>query len=60
MTKKPWVMAKDEALEDEVQAVCSVGINLFRVLATYLKPVSAQDGREIRGFPKVFYRLDGP
>ena len=37
--KKPWVMAKDEALKDEVQAVCSVGINLFRVLATYLKPV---------------------
>ena len=37
--KKPWVMAKDEALEDEVQAVCSVGINLFRALATYLKPV---------------------
>ena len=37
--KKPWVMAKDEALADQVQAVCSVGINLFRVLATYLKPV---------------------
>ena len=37
--KKPWVMAKDESLEDEVQAVCSVGINLFRVLVTYLKPV---------------------
>ena len=37
--KKPWVMAKDESLEDEIQAVCSVGINLFRVLATYLKPV---------------------
>ena len=37
--KKPWVMAKEEALKDEVQAVCSVGINLFRVLATYLKPV---------------------
>ena len=37
--QKPWVMAKDEALADQVQAVCSVGINLFRVLATYLKPV---------------------
>ena len=37
--KKPWVMAKDETLEGEVQAVCSVGINLFRALATYLKPV---------------------
>ena len=37
--KKPWVMAKDKALESEVQAVCSVGVNLFRALATYLKPV---------------------
>ncbi len=37
--KKPWAMAKDEAQAAEVQAVCSVGINLFRVLATYLKPV---------------------
>ena len=37
--KKPWVMAKDEALESEVQEVCSVGVNLFRALATYLKPV---------------------
>ena len=37
--KKPWVMAKDETLASEVQAVCSVGINLFRALATYLKPV---------------------
>ena len=37
--KKPWVMAKDEAQGSAVQEVCSVGINLFRVLATYLKPV---------------------
>ena len=37
--RKPWVMAKDETLASEVQAVCSVGINLFRALATYLKPV---------------------
>lgn len=37
--KKPWAMAKDEAQAAEVQAVCSVGINLFRILATYLKPV---------------------
>ena len=37
--KKPWMMAKDESLAAEVQEVCSVGVNLFRVLATYLKPV---------------------
>jgi methionyl-tRNA synthetase len=37
--KKPWVLAKREGSEGEVHAVCSVGINLFRVLMTYLKPV---------------------
>ena len=39
MTRKPWVLAKEEGREAEVHAVCSVGINLFRVLMTYLKPV---------------------
>ncbi|MEH6582413.1 MAG: methionine--tRNA ligase [Halioglobus sp.] len=37
--KKPWVLAKEEGEEWQVHAVCSVGINLFRVLLTYLKPV---------------------
>ena len=37
--KKPWVLAKEEGREQEVQDVCSTGINLFRVLITYLKPV---------------------
>jgi methionyl-tRNA synthetase len=37
--KKPWILAKEEGSESEVHAVCSVGINLFRVLMTYLKPV---------------------
>ena len=37
--KKPWVLAKQEGAEQEVHEVCSVGINLFRVLLTYLKPV---------------------
>jgi methionyl-tRNA synthetase len=37
--KKPWALAKQEGTEQEVHNVCSVGINLFRVLMTYLKPV---------------------
>ncbi|MFN2328708.1 MAG: methionine--tRNA ligase [Chromatocurvus sp.] len=36
---KPWVLAKDPANADQVHAVCSMGINLFRVLMIYLKPV---------------------
>ena len=36
---KPWIMAKDEAQLDDVQAVCTQGINLFRSLMIYLTPV---------------------
>ncbi len=36
---KPWVLAKQDGHEQAVHDVCSVGINLFRVLMTYLKPV---------------------
>ena len=35
----PWVLAKDEATLPQVQAVCTVALNLFSILATYLKPV---------------------
>ncbi len=37
--KAPWVLAKQEGADSELQDVCSVGINLFRVLMAYLKPV---------------------
>lgn len=36
---KPWVIAKQEGADAELQAVCSQGLNLFRVLVTALKPV---------------------
>jgi methionyl-tRNA synthetase len=36
---KPWVLVKQEGSEARVQAVCSMGLNLFRVLMIYLKPV---------------------
>jgi len=37
--KKPWVIAKAENQDQELHEVCSMGINLFRVLVAYLKPV---------------------
>jgi methionyl-tRNA synthetase len=37
--RKPWVLAKQPGRESEVQAVCTQGLNLFRVLMIYLKPV---------------------
>ncbi|KAB7623201.1 methionine--tRNA ligase [Alkalilimnicola sp. S0819] len=37
--QKPWVLAKEEGQEARVQAVCTQGLNLFRTLMIYLKPV---------------------
>ena len=37
--QKPWVLAKDEATAAQAQAIYSTGVNLFRVLITWLKPV---------------------
>ena len=37
--QKPWVLAKEEGRDQDVQDACSMGIHLFRVLCTYLKPV---------------------
>ncbi|KTD03900.1 methionine--tRNA ligase [Legionella feeleii] len=38
-TNKPWVLAKDNERLADVQAICTMGLNLFRLLMTYLKPV---------------------
>ena len=36
---KPWILIKDDSKLDEVQQVCTAGINAFRSLCIYLKPV---------------------
>ncbi|MEP0174937.1 MAG: methionine--tRNA ligase [Paraglaciecola sp.] len=35
----PWVTIKDESKQQFTHDVCSLGINLFRILVVYLKPV---------------------
>ena len=37
--KAPWSLAKQDGKQDEVQAICAQGINLFRSLVIFLKPV---------------------
>ncbi len=36
---EPWKRIKDPTHRDEVHGVCSLGINVFRALMVYLKPV---------------------
>ncbi|TWI04733.1 methionyl-tRNA synthetase [Luteimonas cucumeris] len=52
--RKPWVIAKQEDGDMELQAVCTQGLNLFRVLAAALKPVLPH----VVGQAEVF--LDAP
>ena len=35
----PWHLAKTPGNEQQVQQICSLGINLFKLLITYLKPI---------------------
>ncbi|MGQ9425955.1 methionine--tRNA ligase [Gilvimarinus sp. F26214L] len=37
--KEPWKMIKDEAQQDATNEVCSLAVNAFRLLVTYLAPV---------------------
>ncbi len=36
---KPWVVAKTEGKDEELHDICTAGLNLFRLLMIYLKPV---------------------
>jgi methionyl-tRNA synthetase len=37
--RKPWIMAKSAGTAGEVVGVCTQGLNLFRALIVYLKPI---------------------
>lgn len=47
---KPWVIAKQEGADAELQAVCTQGLNLFRVLVAALKPVLPATALQAEGF----------
>jgi methionyl-tRNA synthetase len=56
--KAPWVSAKDDSKQQETHEVCSMGINLFRVLMHYLKPVLPNMAREVEVFLNSELRWD--
>ena len=37
--QKPWVIAKQEGEDRTLQEICSTGLNLFRILIGYLRPI---------------------
>lgn len=51
--KKPWTLAKEEGKENEVQQVCSLGLNLYRILVLYLKPILPKLAQDSAAFLKL-------
>lgn len=50
---EPWVLAKQEGKEQEVQDCCTMGINLFRVIISYLAPVLPQVAEDAAKFMNI-------
>ncbi|WP_133130152.1 methionine--tRNA ligase [Legionella yabuuchiae] len=63
-TEKPWVLAKDPEKRSQVQAICTMGLNLYRILIAYLKPVVPQMASASEDFldceSLTFQSLDTP
>ncbi|GAB6044070.1 methionine--tRNA ligase [Endothiovibrio diazotrophicus] len=61
---QPWVVAKEEGRDGELQDICSMGINLFRVLVLYLKPILPLTAEKSEAFlnvdPLAWSDLDQP
>ncbi len=49
-TKAPWQIAKDPSRDKELQLVCSLGIQLFYLLSSYLKPILPETVKQIESF----------
>ncbi len=50
---EPWKHVNDPERRDEVQGVCSLGINVFRALVVYLKPILPAMAAKAEAFLKV-------
>ncbi len=48
--QKPWVRVKDPDQAPAVQGICTQGLNLFRVLMAYLKPVLPAMAERVEAF----------
>ncbi|AZR26099.1 methionine--tRNA ligase [Xanthomonas vasicola pv. arecae] len=47
---KPWVIAKQDGADAQLQSVCTQGLNLFRILVAALKPILPHTCAEAEAF----------
>ena len=51
--EQPWSKAKDPATLADVHGICTQGLNLFRLLTIYLKPVLPKTAGNVEGFLNI-------
>ena len=51
--RKPWELAKQEGQEAKLHEVCTVSLNLFRLLTLYLKPVLPKLAEDVEAFLNI-------
>lgn len=51
--KKPWLMAKETGKDQELHEVCTVALNLFRLLVAYLRPVLPELAQNAEAFLNI-------
>ena len=51
--KQPWVVAKETGRDAELQAICSMGLNLFKVLIGYLRPILPGTAEKAEAFLRI-------
>ncbi|MFC1664443.1 methionine--tRNA ligase [Pseudomonadota bacterium] len=51
--QKPWLIAKEPDRRDELWQICTLGLNLFRILVTYLAPVLPQLATKVESFMSI-------
>jgi len=51
--RKPWVIAKEPGRDKELQDVCSMGLNLFRLLIGYLRPILPGTAEKAEAFLQI-------
>ena len=52
-TQKPWELAKSEPNSKKLQEVCSVAINLFKILTVHLKPALPKVATAVEEFLNI-------
>nr|BET44847.1 MAG: methionine--tRNA ligase [Candidatus Aschnera chinzeii] len=51
--QSPWILIKNKNNKDIVHAICTTGLNLFKILMTYLKPILPNLAKRVECFLNI-------